>query len=42
MNNNNEKLNESRETINHSISKYRYMGSGLSRVWNSKRRYRTI
>jgi hypothetical protein len=43
MNNNgNEKLNSSRDVVNRSVSRYSYMGSGLSKIWNNRRRYRTI
>lgn len=42
MNNNNEKLNESRDTINKSVSKYALLGKSNSRLWNARRRYRTI
>ena len=40
--NKNDKLNESRESVNQRIAKYAYAGKSKSRSWNARRRFRTI
>lgn len=42
MGNGNEKLNESRDTVNKNVKKYRYLGKGLAKELAGKRRFRSI
>lgn len=42
MNNNNEQVNSSRETVNGNISRYYLLGQSRREIWTKRRKYRTI
>jgi len=40
--NNNSALNNSRQSVNNNVSKYKYLGNTIGKTWDARRSYRGV